>query len=171
MSARILLAATLAALSFAASADDHDDMLEAIATTIDGFHDAAARGDKAQYLNLMTEDAAFLGTDEWERWPKQPEFTDYVGGRFQNGSGWTYRSVDRNIAIAESNDIAWFDEVIESGNNDRFRGTGVLVKDEDGWKIAHYAMSFLIFNEDWSSVMELTRKTREDKAREQENGE
>jgi len=144
----------LLAMSFTASADD-----VAIAAVIDDFHDAAAHGDNARYLGHMTDDAVFMGTDEWERWPKQPDFVDYVGGRFKDGIGWTYRSVQRNIRLADAGNIAWFDEVIFSETSGRFRGTGVVVLENGTWKIAHYAMSFLVFNENWEDVIELSKQT------------
>ena len=143
-----------------------------IAAVLDDFHDAAAHGDRDRYLGHLTDDAVFMGTDEWERWPKDPEFVDYVKSRFKDGSGWSYRSVDRKIRIADSGDVAWFDEVVFSETNGRFRGAGVLVRDGvvvgegwhraagDRWKIAHYAMSFLVLNENWEEVIELTKKTR-----------
>ena len=141
------------------------DTIGAIAAVIDDFHDAAARGDKQRYLGHLTEDAVFQGTDEWERWPKNPEFSDYVDSRFENGRGWNYRSVERSIRLAESGSTAWFDEVVFSEQNGRFRGTGVLVLQDGKWKLAHYAMSFLIFNENWDEVIELSKKTRRQKER------
>lgn len=147
-------------LSVTAVADNHEVELAAIGEVIDNFHDAAAHGDNERYLDQLTDDAVFMGTDEWERWPKHPDFTDYVGSRFNDGTGWNYRSVERTISIAESSDIAWFDEVIFSEPNGRFRGTGVLSRQDGKWKIARYAMSFLISNENWDDVIELTRKTK-----------
>ena len=141
-----------------AAAAHHEEA--AIGAVLDDFHDAAAHGDKARYLGHMTDDAVFMGTDEWERWPKHPDFVDYVDGRFKDGSGWRYRSVERELSVADSGDVAWFDEVVYSETNGRFRGTGVLVKQDGTWKIAHYAMSFLVFNENWQDVVELTRQTR-----------
>ena len=138
-----------------------DSARAAIDTVLDAFHEAAANGDKDRYLGLMTHDGVFLGTDEWERWPRDPEFSEYVDGRFRNGSGWTYRSDERHVEFSDAGDVAWFDEVVFSETNGRFRGTGVLVLGDEGWKIAHYAMSFLVFNENWNDVIELTRKTRE----------
>ena len=156
----ILIAALTAVVT--SHADNHEE--QAIGELIDNFHAAAAAADQERYLGYMTDDAVFMGTDEWERWPKQPDFTDYVAGRFEGGTGWTYRSVERIISVAESGDIAWFDEVVFSETNGRFRGTGVVVKFGDEWKIAHYAMSFLIFNENWEEVIELTKKTAAEKA-------
>jgi hypothetical protein len=57
-------------------------------------------------------------------------------------------------------DVAWFDEVLFSETNGRIRGTGVLTRQSGQWKLEHYAMSFLIFNENWDEVIELTRKTK-----------
>ena len=155
----LILAVMLPATSLA----DHHHA-DAVAAVIDDFHDAAAHGDKDRYLGHMTDDAVFMGTDEWERWPKEPAFRDYVDSRFKDGSGWNYRSVERKIRIADSGNVAWFDEVVFSEQNGRFRGTGVLTLQDGHWKIAHYAMSFLIFNENWPDVIELTRKTAEEKA-------
>jgi len=145
---------------FCATAGASQSDIDAIGTVIDNFHDAAKHGDNSRYLDSMSEDAVFMGTDEWERWPKQPQFVDYVAGRFKDGSGWDYHSVQRVIRVSDSADFAWFDEVIESATNGRFRGTGVLTRRDGEWKIAHYAMSFLIFNENWEEVVELTKKTR-----------
>jgi len=151
------LMSLLLVFSLAASANDGD--VSAITGVIDDFHDAAAHGDRDRYLGHMTEAGVFMGTDEWERWPKRPDFVDYVGSRFKDGSGWNYRSVEREIAVSDSADVAWFDEVLFSEANGRFRGTGVLLKQDGDWKIAHYAMSFLVFNENWQDVIELSRKT------------
>jgi len=166
---RLISIALVLVVQLAASpsiAQDDASDVERVGAVLDAFHDAAAKGDRERYLDLMTEDGVFLGTDEWERWPKHPEFVDYVGSRFNDGAGWTYRAVERNVAFGPSGDVAWFDEVVFSETNGRFRGTGVLVRGDDGWKIAHYALSFLVFNENWLDVIELTRKTREAKAAE-----
>ena len=150
--------------SMIAAADSTESKMVSIGRIIDDFHDAAAHGDKMRYLGHLSEDAVFMGTDEWERWPKHPDFADYVDSRFKDGSGWTYKSVERTIRVAESADIAWFDEVIFSERSGRFRGTGVLTLQGGEWKIGHYAMSFLVLNENWEEVVDLTKKTRAGKA-------
>ncbi len=149
----LIMILCLSGIAYSADVDD-------IGKVLDNFHDAAAHADKDRYLGLMTDDAVFMGTDEWERWPKHPDFTDYVDGRFKNG-GWSYKSVERQIRVADSDDTAWFDEVVFSESNGRFRGTGVLTRQNGTWKIAHYAMSFLVLNENWEEVVELTKKTKE----------
>ncbi len=147
-------------LPMMAAADNTGPDFEAVGNVIDDFHDAAAHGDKERYLGHLTEHAVFMGTDEWERWPKHPDFSDYVNGHFKDGSGWNYKSVERTIRFGDRPDVAWFDEVLYSETSGRFRGTGVLTRQSGKWHLEHYAMSFLILNENWDEVIELTRNTK-----------
>ena len=147
-------------LPMLAAVENTGPNVEAVANVIDDFHDAAAHGDKERYLGHLTEQAVFMGTDEWEGWPKHPDFSEYVNGRFKDGTGWNYKSVERTIRFGEHPDIAWFDEVLYSEKHGRFRGTGVLTRQSGKWQLEHYAMSFLILNENWEEVVELTRKTQ-----------
>lgn len=134
----------LTAPAFSQSSPDDE---KAIIAVLDDFHDAAAKADKDRYLGHFTEDGVFLGTDEWERWPLHPDFTDYVAMRFANG-GWSYHSEKKNINFSNDGTIAWFDETsISNRNGGRFRGSGVLEKVNGTWKIAHYVLSFLVYNE------------------------
>lgn len=158
------LASVFLLLSAAVQADHHTAITDAIGAVIDDFHDAAAKGDKERYLGHMTTRAVFMGTDEWERWPKEPDMRNYVSGRFKNGTGWNYRTVARHIQLGDAEDIAWFDEVIYSEENGRFRGTGVVSLQNGQWKIEHYAMSFLVFNEIWPDVIELSKKVAAEKS-------
>lgn len=129
------------------TAQSYPDDEKAIIAVLDDFHDAAAKADKDRYLGHFTEDGAFLGTDEWERWPLKPDFTDYVTGRFENG-GWSYHSEMKVIAFSKDGTVAWFDETsISNSNGGRFRGSGVLEKQDGTWKIAQYVLSFLVYNE------------------------
>ncbi|MCC3862084.1 nuclear transport factor 2 family protein [Pseudemcibacter aquimaris] len=131
----------------AASAQEFEQDRKAIIAVLDDFHDAASKADKDRYLGHFTEDGVFLGTDEWERWPLKPDFTDYVDMRFANG-GWSYHSEKKNINFSKDGTVAWFDETSISNRNDgRFRGSGVLEKVDGKWKIAHYVLSYLVYNE------------------------
>ncbi len=99
---------------------------QAIIAVLDDFHAAAAAADVEGYLGLMTEDAVFLGTDEHERWPMQPDFINYVNERFAAG-GWSYYSTNKNINFSQDGAVAWFDESSISNNTGvHFRGSGVL---------------------------------------------
>ena len=129
----------------------------AINSLVDGLHEAAAKADKDGYLNHFTKDGVFMGTDDWERWPMEPDFKAYVAERFKGGTGWTYKSLERHIAFSPDNNVAWFDEILTSEKWGLFRGTGVVLKQEGQWKTAHYSMSVLVPNEVWVSVSDLNK--------------
>ncbi|WP_417316887.1 nuclear transport factor 2 family protein [Emcibacter sp.] len=129
---------------------------QAVTALLDGFHDAADKGDKKRYLGYLTADAVFMGTDSRERWP-YPAFEKYVGERFRDGKGWSYRSIEKHINFAPDGRTGWFDEITRSEKWGDFRGTGVVMKQGDGWKIAHYSLTFLVPNEVWEKVSDLAR--------------
>ncbi|MDP5132561.1 MAG: nuclear transport factor 2 family protein [Paraglaciecola sp.] len=131
-----------------------------INSVLDDLHDAASKAQKERYLALFTEDGVFMGTDDWERWTRPDEFDAYVETGFNKG-GWTYFPVERHIQYAPDGNTAWFDEITESPKWGRFRGTGVLIRHADNWKVAHYALSFLVPNEAWEQVSKMSTKAFE----------
>ncbi|WP_203255700.1 nuclear transport factor 2 family protein [Hyunsoonleella ulvae] len=127
---------------------------------MDDFHDAAKHADKERYLSHFAKDAVYMGTDEWERWPLIPDFTDYVSERFDKG-GWSYHSINRKIYVSENEDFAWFDEIMVSNNSgNHYRGSGVLRKEKGKWKFTQYIQSFMIYNELWNKVNELMQQEK-----------
>ena len=102
----------------------------AVADVLDRYHRAAATADWDVCFDLLSEDAVFLGTDVSERWPKAV-FREYAGGR----SSWTYTTRERHINLTPDCNSAWFDEVLDSQNYVKSRGTGVLIKIGSDWKI------------------------------------
>ncbi|MFT2091957.1 nuclear transport factor 2 family protein [Paraglaciecola sp. 2405UD69-4] len=130
----------------------------AINKLLDGLHLAASEAKLDKYLNSFTANGVFMGTDDWERWSRPVTLDKYVSERFAGGTGWTYKSVERNLVLSEDSNTAWFDEITVSEKWGRFRGTGVVIKQQGEWKIAHYAMSFLVPNEVWEQVSELSTK-------------
>jgi len=119
---------------------------QAIAKSLDQFHHAAAQANAQVYLDLLTPDAIFLGTDAAERWTKK-QFTDFVLPHFNQGNGWLYLVKERNISLVENTNVAFFDEVLENHKYGYCRGSGVLIKTEQGWKISQYNLSFLVPND------------------------
>lgn len=140
-----------------------------IDAVIDDFHDAAAKGDKERYLGHFSENGVFMGTDDWERWPL-PEFTQYVDGRFKDGEGWIYKPTERHVNFSASGQTAWFDEIPQSEKWGRFRGTGVLIKENGIWKLAHYSMSVLVPNDAWEETLKLTKAAYEQRNTKEKNG-
>lgn len=148
----LLAAAAVSADQDAAGTPDE----RAIHAMLDDFHQAAADADRERYLDHFAPGGVFMGTDDWERWPLR-DFRGYVAKRFDGGTGWTYRPRDRHIAFAGDGDTAWFDEIAVSPRWGRFRGTGVVQRTADGWKIAHYSLTALVPNERFQEVAAINR--------------
>lgn len=128
-------------LSPLAKADTAEDEIHAL---LDGLHRDAAQANFESYFHRYTADSIFLGTDKTERWSIS-DFKDYARPHFQAGRGWTYQPRER--FIMGNGELRGFDEVLWSENYGHCRGTGVVIKTDDGWRVAHYSLTFLIPNE------------------------
>lgn len=135
----------------------HDDFdrLE-IGSVTSAWHFAAQWGMFDEYFDAMTDDAVFLGTDATERWTKA-EFMEYAREPFADNSGWTYKPRDQHVAFSDDRQTAWVDELLDNEKYGTLRGTAVLVKQGDDWKIAHYSLTFLVPNEIAGEVVELIK--------------
>ena len=131
-----LIIATTNARSDSADALIHD--------LIDGLHEDASNAVFDSYFARYTEDAVFMGTDKSERWTIE-EFKDYAAPVFAEGRGWSYAVIERNLEGA--GDTRWFDEILFNEKLGHCRGTGVVVRSESGWQIAHYSLTLLIPND------------------------
>jgi len=118
---------------------------EEINALLDGFHKAASTGSYDDYFNRYANNSVFLGTDKSERWSIE-EFKAYAKPAFERG-GWHYDVIERHVMFGESPGIAWFDEILDNAGFGKCRGTGVVVKTDDSWKVAHYSLSLLIPND------------------------
>lgn len=113
---------------------------------LDKFHSAATEANYEDYMVLLAEHAIFLGTDPTERWTKS-EFAGFVQPYFSRGQGWEYTSVSRNISeVVGRNDILIFDELLKNDTYGLCKGSGVLIKTTEGWKIAQYNLSVALEN-------------------------
>jgi ketosteroid isomerase-like protein len=133
----ILFALTSGLLSVATLAANDEQSIE---TVLNSFHQAAADAKAKPYFDLLSQDAVFLGTDATERWSKD-EFKAFVEPYFLQGKGWLYTPVERNISLIKQGQIAFFDELLFSESYGTCRGSGLLVKTDQGWKISQYNLS------------------------------
>jgi uncharacterized protein (TIGR02246 family) len=117
-----------------------------IERVIDDWHAAAARADEDAYFGMMSEDSVFLGTDATERWNKQA-FRSYAHPHFAKGKAWSFRSVRRAVILGSDGATAWFDEDLATPNLGPARGSGVVVRRDGRWLIAHYNLAVTVPNE------------------------
>ena len=130
---------TLILFSFFTHADSEFD------ETLNSFHQAAGEADYDKYMNLLAKDAIYLGTDSGERWNKK-EFSVFVKPYFSQGKGWLYHPIERHVTPTPASDIVFFDELLENENYGRCRGSGLLIKTPQGWKILQYNLSIPVPN-------------------------
>lgn len=118
---------------------------EKLNVLIDSWHKAAEIADKEGYFNFMDEDGIFLGTDAAERWTKK-EFFKWSSPYFDKAPAWTLTPVRREIMLSKDKKFAWFDEDLNTGMGP-CRGSGVLVKKGNIWRLVQYNLALTIPNE------------------------
>jgi len=122
---------------------------------IDAWHKAASEANFNAYFGLMTSKGVFIGTDATENWQNQ-EFKDFSKPYFDKGSSWSFTSLERNVYLNENASFAWFDELLDTQMK-LCRGSGVLQKVGDEWKIAHYVLSIAVPNENVKELIEIKK--------------
>ena len=112
---------------------------------LDDLNEFAAKADFKNYFSLYAEESTFIGTDATEIWNKK-EFMDYAKPHFDKGKAWNFKSLQRNITFSKDGKFAWFDELLETQMK-LCRGSGVLEKIGNQWKIRQYVLSMTIPND------------------------
>lgn len=126
---------------------------EIINKKLDNWHKAAANADFKSYFNVMSDDAIYIGTDATENWNKK-QFEAFAKPYFDRGKAWNFTALQRNIYFSEDGKMAWFDELLNTQMK-ICRGSGVLVKEKNVWKIKHYVLSMTIPNENSDEVVKI----------------
>ena len=127
------------------------DSKDQINSTLDAWHKAAADARYNDYFSLMAEDAVFIGTDATENWNKSA-FQAYAKPHFDKGKAWRFTALERHIFFDKTGKIAWFDELLNTQMK-ICRGSGVLVKIGQEWKIKQYVLSMTIPNDNSKEVI------------------
>ncbi len=122
-----------------------------INTMLDSFNRAAAKADFNAYFNFYTDDAIFTGTDATERWDKK-EFMVWAKPFFDRGKAWDFTSIERHIYFNKTGDLAWFDELLNTQMK-ICRGSGVLIKKDNDWKVQQYILSTTVPNDQLDAVI------------------
>lgn len=124
---------------------------EKISTMLDSLNTAAAQADFERYFTFYADDAVFMGTDATERWDKK-SFMEWAKPYFDRGKAWSFTAVKRNIIFDNSGQLAWFDELLDTQMK-ICRGSGVVVKQGDQWKLKQYVLSMTIPNSAVDSII------------------
>ena len=124
-----------------------------IAAMLDSFNVAAGRSDFRGYFSFYTDDATFFGTDATENWDKQA-FMAWAKPFFDAHKTWNFSSVRRSVYMGQHPDIAWFDELLHTEMK-ICRGSGVVVKVNNQWKVQQYVLSMTIPNEHMKPVLKI----------------
>lgn len=127
-----------------------------IDSILDEWHNAAANADFEAYFSKMTDDGVFIGTDATENWQNEA-FRTFSKPYFDKGKAWSFTAVERNIYLNQEKDFAWFDELLDTQMK-LCRGSGVLLKTDGEWKIAHYVLSIAVPNENVAELIALKRE-------------
>lgn len=122
-----------------------------IAQTLNDFNEAAATADFKRYFDLFTDDAIFIGTDATEHWNKK-EFMAFAKPYFDKKRTWNFTAIERHIYFGRHPDIAWFDELLNTQMK-ICRGSGVVVRQGDSWKVQQYVLSMTIPNDLSDSIV------------------
>jgi uncharacterized protein (TIGR02246 family) len=129
-----------------------------VAAVLDALNAASSSANEAAYFSLFAPDARFVGTDATEHWTLA-EFRAFAHPFFARGRAWSYPATERTITVADipCRCIAWFEEKLTNATYGETRGSGVLRRTEDGWKIEQYVLSFTVPNERASAVVAAIR--------------
>ena len=153
MRALILSLAVLTLVSFDSLKYKEADEKEQVNKRLDAWHKAAAEANAEAYFGMMTDDAIFIGTDPTENWNKK-EFLAYAKPHFDKGKAWSFKAIERHVYFDKSGKTAWFDELLNTQMK-ICRGSGVLVKIGNDWKIKHYVLSMTIPNDNTNEVVKI----------------
>lgn len=122
-----------------------EDTKQQLNKLLDNWHQAATDAEFETYFNLMGENSIFIGTDASENWSK-PEFKTFSKPYFEAGKAWDFKDKERTIYFNEGKDLVWFDELLDTWMG-VCKGSGVLEKTNESWKIKHYVLSATVPNE------------------------
>ena len=78
----------------------------------------------------------------------------YSKPHFEKGKAWTFTSLKRNITFSNDGKYAWFDELLDTQMK-LCRGSGVLEKIGNQWKIKQYVLSMTIPNDVSTEIIKI----------------
>ena len=135
---------------------DKSAIKKEVNTLLFNWHKAASDANFKEYFRVLDSTTIYIGTAAEEIWTKE-QFANFSKPYFEKGKAWSFTTLERNIYMSESANIVWFDELIDTWMG-TCRGSGVLEKKEDSWKIKQYVLSVAIPNDDIQAVIDIKKK-------------
>jgi hypothetical protein len=112
---------------------------------LDQWHLDAAQANANSFFNAIADDGLYIGTADFERWSK-PEFIKFARPFFDRGKAWDFKPYERRVNVSPDGRYAWFSELLTTWMG-VCRGSGILVKTSNHWKIQQYHLSVTVPNE------------------------
>lgn len=116
-----------------------------IHTFIDNWHLAASQANAKAYFDAFADKGIFIGTDASERWNKT-QFYAFSKPYFDKGKAWDFKAYDRTVHVSNDGRFVWFSELLTTWMG-VCRGSGILEKTAQGWKIQQYHLSVTVPND------------------------
>lgn len=130
-----------------------EDIKHCVNTILNNWHKDAAKAKFNKYFEAMDSTSIFIGTDASENWSKK-EFKNFSKPYFDKGKAWDFKPLKRNIYLSKGANIVWFDELLDTWMG-ICRGSGVLEKSNNQWKIKQYVLSIAIPNDCTKEVVNI----------------
>ncbi|MFQ3182417.1 MAG: hypothetical protein ACJA17_001133 [Polaribacter sp.] len=135
---------------------DKDAIKTKVNTLLVSWHQAATDANFVGYFDKMDSTAVFIGTAAEEIWTKT-EFKSFSKPYFDKGKAWSFETLERTVYVNNTGNFVWFDELLSTWMG-TCRGSGVLQKKDNTWKIKQYVLSVPIPNDDIQAIILAKKK-------------
>lgn len=128
---------------------------------IDAWHLAATQANATAYFGSIADHGIFIGTDATEHWTKQ-QFLSFAKPYFDRGKAWDFKAYNRKLHVSNNGQFVWFSELLTTWMG-VCRGSGILEKTANGWKIQQYHLSVTVPNEIINDFITLVKNSETQK--------
>ncbi|WP_196889450.1 nuclear transport factor 2 family protein [Aureivirga sp. CE67] len=131
------------------------EIITKIDTLLNQWHRSAADALHQDYIQAMSKDGVYIGTDASENWTRD-EFEVFSKPYFDKNKTWDFKTLTRNIYVGDDGKYAWFDELLDTKLG-VCRGSGVVYDENGKWEIKHYVLSIAVPNENLDKIIPINK--------------
>ncbi|WP_196894224.1 nuclear transport factor 2 family protein [Aureivirga marina] len=136
--------------------EQKDAIIVKLDTLLNKWHRSAANALHQDYIQAMSKDGVYIGTDASENWTRD-EFEEFSKPYFDKKKTWNFKTLQRNIYVGETGKYAWFDELLDTRLG-VCRGSGVIYDENGKWEIKHYVLSIAVPNENLDTIIQINKE-------------